>query len=151
MSKVVFIDRKKMQIYAILAAVIILAGAYIGRQQTRPAAAPPAESPQVVQLVTGEFKATSDDGKVMQSYVWNPGTVIVQKDKPVELRISGINGQSHPFVIEGLNISGEVQKGKTTIVRFTPTEEGIYPIICETHDIPSNGGPMVGYLVVQDD
>ncbi len=150
MSKVVFIDRKKMQFYAILAAVIILAGAYIGWQQTRPASAPAAEGAQVVQLVTGEFKATTDDGKMLESYVWNPGTVVVQKDRPVELRISGINGQSHPFIIEGLNISGEVHKGKTTTVRFTPTEEGIYPIICETHNVPSNGGPMVGYLVVED-
>jgi heme/copper-type cytochrome/quinol oxidase subunit 2 len=148
MSKIVFIDRKKMQLYIILAAVIIMAGAYIGWQQSRPASAPPADEPQVIHLVTGEFRGTTDDGKTIESYVWNPGTVFVEKDRPVELRISGINGQTHPFVIEGLDISGEVQKGKTTIVRFTPTKEGIFRIICETHNHPANGGPMVGYLVV---
>jgi len=147
-SKIIWIERRKLQMYGILAAVLILAGAYIGWQQTRPASAPPAEGPQVIHLVTGEFRGTTDDGKTIETYVWNPGTIVVKKDRPVELRISGINGQSHPFVIEGLNISGEVQKGKTTIVRFTPDKEGIFPIICETHNHPGNGGPMVGYLVV---
>jgi heme/copper-type cytochrome/quinol oxidase subunit 2 len=152
MSKVVFIERKKMQLYAILAVAVILAGSYIGWQQSKPAAATvpdPGAAPQVIQLVTGEFKATSESGKDLESYIWSPGTVVVKKGQPVELRISGINGQSHPFIIEGLNISGEVHKGKTTVVRFTPAAAGIYPIICQTHDVPTNGGPMVGYLVVQ--
>lgn len=153
MSRVVFIDRKKMQMYAVLAAVVILAGAYIGWQQSKPASSAPApaaaDGPRVIQLVTGEFNATSDSGKKLESYRWDPGTIVVKKGEAVELRISGINGQSHPFVIEGLNVTGEVRKGKTTVVRFTPMEEGIYPIICQTHDVPANGGPMVGYLVVQ--
>ncbi|WP_123039331.1 cupredoxin domain-containing protein [Cohnella candidum] len=152
MSKVVFIERRKMQLYAFLAVAVILAGAYVGWQQSKPAAATaPAASDQkqVFQLVTGEFKATSDNGKELESYRWDPGTVVVKKNQPVELRITGINGQSHPFVIEGLNISGEVHKGKTTTIRFTPTAAGIYPIVCQTHDVPQNGGPMVGYIVVQ--
>ncbi|MBW5449410.1 hypothetical protein GE107_25620 [Cohnella sp. CFH 77786] len=151
MSKVVFVDRKKMQLYALLAVAVILAGAYVGWQQSKPASAPSAvsEAPQVFQLVTGEFRATSSSGKELESYRWDPGTIVVQKNRPVELRISGINGQSHPFVIEGLNVKGVVNKGKTAIVRFTPTEAGIYPIVCQTHDVPANGGPMVGYLVVQ--
>jgi heme/copper-type cytochrome/quinol oxidase subunit 2 len=155
MSKVVFIDRKKMQLYAFLAVAVILAGAYIGWQQSKSASSAPApaaadaEGIQVRQLVTGEFTSKSDSGKVLESYRWDPGTIIVKRDVPVELRISGVSGQSHPFVIEGLNISGEVHKGKTTIVRFTPKTAGTYPIICETHNDPSKGIPMVGYLVVQ--
>ena len=152
MSKVVFIDRKKMQLYALLAVVVVLVGAYIGWQQSRPAAdAASAASggPRVIHLVTGEYKATAEDGKVLESYRWDPGTIILRKDEPVELRITGINGQAHPFVIEGLNIRGEVRKGKTTVVNFTPKTAGIYPIICQTHVELAKGGPMVGYLVVQ--
>jgi len=153
MSKVVFIDRKKMQMYVLLAVAVILIGAYIGWQQSRPAAGAAAmataDSPRIIQLVTGEFSATGADGKVLESYRWDPGTIILKKGEAVELRITGINGQSHPFVIEGLDIKGEVHKGKTTVVSFTPKEAGIYPIVCQTHNEPSKGGPMVGYLVVQ--
>jgi heme/copper-type cytochrome/quinol oxidase subunit 2 len=148
MSKIVILNRKKIQFYSILALVVILAGAYIGWQQSKPAIALTGENTQVIQLVTGEFTAM-DSGKKLESYNFYPGTVVVHKNQPVELRITGINGQSHPFVIEGLNISGEVHKGKTTIVKFTPKEAGVYSIICQTHAEPQNGGPMVGYLVVQ--
>lgn len=149
MSKIVILSRKKIQFYTIMAAVVILAGAYIGWQQTKPAMAPASDTTRVIQLVTGEFTATSDSGKKLESYRWDPGTVFVRKGESVELRISGINGQSHPFIIEGLGISGEVRKGKTTIVHFTPKEAGIYPIICQTHNDPKTSIPMVGYLVVQ--
>jgi heme/copper-type cytochrome/quinol oxidase subunit 2 len=152
MSRIVLINRKKVQAYALLAVVVILAGAYLGWQNAQPASSAPvpgSDGPRVIQLVTGEFKAVSDSGVQLESYRWDPGTVVVRKGEAVELRISGINGQSHPFVIEGLNISGEVHKGKTTVIHFTPKEAGIYPIVCQTHDVPKNGGPMVGYLVVQ--
>jgi plastocyanin len=149
MSKIVILNRKKIQFYTIIAAIVILAGAYIGWQQSKPALAPAGENARVIQLVTGVFSATSDSGKKLESYRFDPGTVVVKKGELVELRISGINGQSHPFVIEGLGISGEIHKGKTTIVRFTPKEAGIYTIVCQTHSQPQDGGPMVGYLVVQ--
>lgn len=155
MSKIVILNRKKIQLYTVIAAVVILAGAYIGWQQSKPALAPVGDSAnanttaKVIQLVTGEFTATSDSGKKLETYLFYPGTVVVQKGEPVELRISGINGQSHPFVIEGLNVSGEINKGKTTIVRFTPKEAGTYTIVCQTHADSKTGGPMVGYIVVQ--
>jgi heme/copper-type cytochrome/quinol oxidase subunit 2 len=149
MSRIVILSRKKIQFYTIMAAVVILAGAYIGWQQSKPALSSAGNNTRVIQLVTGEFTALSDSGQKLESYRWDPGTVVVKKGEHVELRISGINGQSHPFVIEGLNISGEVHKGKTTIVRFTPKDEGIYAIVCQTHADPKSGGPMVGYLVVQ--
>ncbi|TJY38506.1 hypothetical protein E5161_20195 [Cohnella pontilimi] len=154
MSKIVLINRKKMQAYALLAVAVILAGAYIGWQNAKPASSAPVFAatngkPRVIELVTGEFKSMADNGQQLESYRWDPGTVILRKGETVELRINGVNGQSHPFVIEGLNISGKVVKGKTTTVTFTPMQAGIYPIVCQTHDVPKNGGPMVGYLVVQ--
>ncbi|WP_027094511.1 cupredoxin domain-containing protein [Cohnella thermotolerans] len=149
MSKVVFISKRRVQWYIILAAAVILAGAYVGWHQTRAATAPVAEGAQVVQLVTGEFTATTTGGKQLESYVFSPGTIVVNKNQEVELRITGVSGQSHPFVIEGLDVKGEVKKGKTTVVKFTPTAAGIYPIVCTTHSDPQTSIPMVGYLVVQ--
>jgi plastocyanin len=149
MSKVVFISKKRIQWYILLAAAVIVAGAYVGWHQTKAASAPVSQEPQVRNIVTGEFRSTSSSGKEIESYVFSPGTVVVKKGIPVELRITGVNGQSHPFVIEGLNLTGEVQKGKTTVIRFTPEAAGIYPIVCTTHNDPANGVPMVGYIVVQ--
>ncbi|BBI35277.1 cupredoxin domain-containing protein [Cohnella abietis] len=153
MSKIVILSRKKIQFYSIIAAVVILAGAYIGWQQSKPAGTPvknvSGEGTQVLQLVTGKFTAVADNGKNLEAYLFYPGTVVANKGQPVELRITGINGQSHRFEIEGLNISGEVHKGKTTIIRFTPKEAGVYSIVCQTHGDSKSGGPMVGYIVVQ--
>ncbi|GIO11249.1 hypothetical protein J19TS2_08040 [Cohnella xylanilytica] len=149
MSKVVFISKRRVQWYIVLAAAVIVAGAYVGWQQTRAASAPVAEGTQVFQLVTGEFNATTTGGKQLESYVFSPGTIVANKNQEVELRITGVSGQSHPFVIEGLGVQGKVTKGKTTVVRFTPTEAGIYPIVCTTHSDPNTSIPMVGYLVVQ--
>lgn len=148
MSKVVFISKKRAQWYIILAAAVILAGSYVTWQQTRAASAPFAE-PQVVQMVVGEFSSTASGGKQLESYVFSPGTITVHKNQPVELRITGVSGQSHPFVIQGLdNVSGTVSKGKTTVVTFTPTKAGTYPIVCTTHSDPQTSIPMVGYLYV---
>lgn len=149
MNKVVILSRKKIQFYAIAAVIVVIAVSLIGWRQTRPASAPAIDGTQVYQLVTGEFNATTDSGDKLESYGFHPGVIIVKKGSPVELRITGINGQAHPFVIEGLGITGEVRKGKTTIVRFTPKEAGTYSIVCQTHNDSKSGGPMVGYLIVQ--
>ncbi|MFC5468618.1 cupredoxin domain-containing protein [Cohnella suwonensis] len=148
MSKIVILNRKKIQLYAVIAAVVILAGAYIGWQQTKTTAANvSSDAPQVLQMVTGEFTAMLD-GKKIESYQFAPSSVYAKKGQPVELRISGVNGQSHPFVIEGQGIKGTINKGKTTVVRFTPKEAGVFAIVCQTHADPKDGGPMVGYLIV---
>ncbi|RUS42067.1 cupredoxin domain-containing protein [Cohnella sp. AR92] len=155
MSKVVFISKKRVQWYLILALVVIIAGVYFGWQQSKPATATVGDgSAQVFNLVTGEFTTETSSGKQLEAYVWAPSTIIVKKGVPVQLRITGVSGQSHPFVIEGLTsdgqqIKGDVQKGKTTVVSFTPEEAGTYPIVCTTHSDPATSIPMVGYLVVQ--
>ncbi|MBB6638481.1 cupredoxin domain-containing protein [Cohnella thailandensis] len=149
MSKVVFISKKRAQWYLVLALVVIIAGVYIGWQQNKPAMATLDDSgTQVFNLVTGEFTSTVN-GKQLEAYVFAPSTIPVKKGVPVELRITGVSGQSHPFVIEGLDIEGTVQKGKTTVVNFTPKEAGTYSIVCTTHSDPQTSIPMVGYLVVQ--
>jgi plastocyanin len=145
MNRVVFISKRRLQWYLILAVAVVLTGAYVGWQQSKPTTAPIGNGPQVKQVQTVEFMTTDASGKQQEAYRFDPGTIVVQKGVEVELRLTGTNGDSHPFVIQGLGVSAEVAKGKTTIVKFTPKQAGTYPIVCTTHTDP----PMVGYIVVQ--
>nr|WP_233531483.1 cupredoxin domain-containing protein [Paenibacillus alkalitolerans] len=117
------------------------------RSQAVPADAMPV-SERVIHMVTGEFKTITKDGEELEAYRWDPGTVFVNKGENVKLVLLGVNGENHPFVIEGLNIQGSVTKGKETIVNFHASKEGIFRIICLAHPDASNNGPMIGYIVV---
>ncbi|WP_127495648.1 cupredoxin domain-containing protein [Paenibacillus glycanilyticus] len=147
MPRVFIINKKHVQLFAFALLIILLAAVYFSWDRARTASSQPTKV-QTFQLVTGEFSTTTEDGKKLEVYRWDPGTVSLRKGEPVELRISGVNGSSHPFVIEGLGIKGEVKKGQTTVVRFTPEQAGTYPIICQVHTDMNNGGPMVGYIEV---
>ncbi|NQD67009.1 hypothetical protein HP456_13925 [Bacillus haikouensis] len=103
---------------------------------------------QKFELVTGEFKTHNAEGEEIETYRWDPGTIVVEKDKAVQLRIHGVNGESHPFYIEGTNVKGTVKKGEETIVDVTFSKEGTYRLICESHHSMKNNGPMIGYIIV---
>lgn len=103
---------------------------------------------RTIHMVTGEFSATTSEGTKIEAYRWDPGTLFINKGEEVELHIYGINGKSHPFVIEGLNVKGEVKQGEETVVSFTADKEGIYRMICLEHPDRANKGPMIAYLVV---
>ncbi|MFC5652821.1 cupredoxin domain-containing protein [Paenibacillus solisilvae] len=148
MSKIFIVSRKQLRLFSILLLVVIIAAACLKWNQSRAASALPQET-RIFQLVTGEFSSTTDDGKEIEVYRWDPGSITVHQGDHVELHITGVNGKSHPFVIEELGIKGEVTKGKTTIVRFTATAKGTFPIVCLTHTTMEHGGPMVGYIYVQ--
>jgi plastocyanin len=105
---------------------------------------------RTIHLVTGEFKSTASDGKQIEAYRWDPGTIYIRKGERVKLSIWGVNGESHPFIIEGMNVRGEVKKGKETVVSLKPEKEGVYRIICLTHPDIAHSGPMIGYIVVED-
>lgn len=147
MSRVWIIKRKHLFLAA-AALLLLLSGLlYMNRGSIVPTAAEPTAE-RTIHMVTGEFKSTTADGKTIEAYRWDPGTVVVQKGERIKLSIYGVNGQSHPFLIEGLNISGEVTKGKETVVHFTANQEGTYRIICLTHTDIAHSGPMIGYIVV---
>lgn len=148
MSKVFIVSKRQIQLFIVVTALIILTGVYLSWDRSREAGGQALEA-RVIQLVTGEYKTHTNDGKELEVYRWDPGTIIVNKGEPIELHINGVNGNSHPFVVEGLGIRDEVTKGKTTIVRFTAEKAGTYPILCLTHTEMNHGGPMVGYIVVQ--
>ncbi|MFE8694805.1 cupredoxin domain-containing protein [Cytobacillus sp. FJAT-53684] len=101
-----------------------------------------------IHMVTGEFKATLSDGKEIESYRWDPGTIFVAKGEKVKLMISGVNGTEHPFSIEGTDINGVVKKGEETIVPLQFKKEGVYRLICHTHHDKNENGPMIAYIVV---
>lgn len=100
-----------------------------------------------IHMVTGEFKAKMKDGTEMESYRWDPGTIFLNKGENVNLYINGINGEEHPFYIEGTNINGNVKKGEEVVVPLRFNQAGTYRLICKTHDEKSPH-PMIAYIVV---
>jgi plastocyanin len=102
----------------------------------------------VINMVTGEFKSETEDGKEIEAYRWDPGTIYVPKGKNITLSIYGVNGKEHPFIIEGTDIKGTVKKGEETLIPLRFDEEGTYRLICLTHQDISHNGPMIAYIVV---
>ncbi|WP_307335763.1 cupredoxin domain-containing protein [Metabacillus malikii] len=97
-------------------------------------------------MVTGEFSTTTKDGEKIEAYRFDPGTIIVPKGEKVTLHIFGVNGEEHPFYIEGADIRGIVKKGEETTVPLYFKEEGTYKLICDAHS--QNGTKMIAYIVV---
>ncbi|BFT69341.1 hypothetical protein PAENIP36_07830 [Paenibacillus sp. P36] len=147
MSQVWIVKRKHLYLAAVILLLLLSGVLYMNRGKIIPTLAEPTPE-RTIHMVVGEFKSTTKDGKTIEVYRWDPGTVVIQKGERIKLSIYGVNGESHPFLIEGLNISGEVKKGKETIVHFTADQEGTYRIICMTHADMAHNGPMIGYLVV---
>jgi plastocyanin len=69
----------------------------------------------------------------VSTYRWDPGTIVVNQGDRVTLEIVGINGDEHPFTIEGYWISEVVRRGRITRLTFTADKAGIFKIICRKH------------------
>jgi len=69
----------------------------------------------------------------VSTYRWDPGTIVVNQGDRVTLEIIGINGNEHPFTIEGYWLTGVVRRGQLTRLTFTADKPGIFKIICRTH------------------
>lgn len=102
-----------------------------------------------IDMVTGEFSTTTADGKKIEAYRWDPGTIIIPQDEDVTLNIFGVNGDEHPFYIEGTDIKGTVKKGEKTAISLHFKEEGSYRLICDTHSHKGQHIPMVAYIIVE--
>lgn len=146
-SRVVMVRR--WQLFALAAGICMVAVMTIfwDRGETRATDAMPVGE-RVIHMVTGEYSTTTKDGQEIEAYRWDPGTVFVNKGENVKLKILGVNGNEHPFVIEGMDIQGIVKKGEETVVSFHASKEGIYRMICTTHPDSANNGPMIGYIVI---
>ncbi len=80
------------------------------------------------------LKEPNADGRwEVETYRFEPGTSIVNQGDVVTLEIVGINGEEHPFTIEGYNLSGVVKRGQITRVTFTADKAGIFRITCGAH------------------
>jgi len=101
-----------------------------------------------IQMITTEFSTKTDDGKEIEAYRWDPGTIVVPQGKEISISIYGVNGKEHPFYIEGTDYKGTVQKGKETIINVKFDKEGTYRLICTTHATIDSNGPMIGYIIV---
>ncbi|WP_453996452.1 hypothetical protein [Bacillus nitroreducens] len=145
-----FVVIKKSWIVTVLVAAMVLIGGWIWlKPEIIPTIAPlAAKDDVVIHITTGELKSKTDDGREIESYFWNPGTVYVPQDKEVTFKIFGVNGKEHSFYIEGTDIKGTVKKGEEITVNTTFKEEGMYRIICLNHSDINNNGPMIGYIVV---
>lgn len=109
----------------------------------------PSEAGRVIHMVTGEFASKTEDGKELEAYRWDPGTIMVDKGEAFTLSISGVNGKEHPFHIEGTDVKGVVKQGEETLVDLKFDKKGVYRLICETHMDMASHGPMIAYIVVR--
>lgn len=149
MSRIIVLQRRHLWLAGL--ALVALAGGlllyWVKGSNGYPVGGQP-EGPRSIHLITTEAKSVLADGTVLEAYRWDPGTVFVEKGETVNLVLYGINGESHPFYIEGTGIKGEVRRGKETTVTFQASREGVYRLICLTHPDKNHGGPMIGYIVV---
>lgn len=151
MSKFIVITRKQIMLVLAVAVAAMAAWVYFassGAEGVDQPVVSSAAKERVIHLVAGEFSATTEDGRKLEAYRWDPGTILVKKGEQVKLSIRGINGHNHPFIIEGTDIKGEVKQGKETVVNFTAKEEGVYRLICLAHPDASTNGPMIAYIIV---
>ena len=73
---------------------------------------------------------------VLDSYSYQPGHLIVEKGKPVELTLKSVTTLTpHNFIIKdpagSLSVEQDVGAGKTGLVKFTPMQTGTFPIYCD--------------------
>jgi len=143
------VRKRVLYIVGFIALLAIIGSLWMSlKQDATPAIGQQNETIREIHLVTGEFKASMEDGKEIEAYRWDPGTIFVEKGEKVRLKILGVNGKEHPFIIEGTDIKGIVKKGEETVVPLEFDKEGTYRLICLTHPSAENSGPMIAYIVV---
>ena len=72
----------------------------------------------------------------LDSYSYQPAHLVVEAGKPVELTLTSVTILvPHNFIIKdpagSLTVEHDVGAGKTSVVTFTPTRPGIFPIYCD--------------------
>lgn len=147
-----FITLKKETVLLFFAVIILGVGATVWFLQ-EPDAVPvftqvADENVREIDMITAEFKTKTNDGKDVTIQRWDPGTVYLEKDEKVNLYITVVNDEDHPFYIEGTNIHGIAKKGEQTLVPLQFDKEGTYRLICETHAHRDHTVPMIAYIVV---
>lgn len=148
MMQFVVLKRRSIVLFALIIATVAASSFWLFFSKDAVTTTAQSEQLREIHLVTTEFKTKTEDGKEIEAYRWDPGTVYVGKDEKVLLRLYGINGHEHPFIIEGTDIKGVVKKGEETTVELQLKEEGVYRLVCLTHPDMGSNGPMIANIVV---
>lgn len=91
-----------------------------------------------------KLEAPNEDGDwVASTYMFLPSEITVVEGDSVSLEYFGVNGASHPVVIEGYDIEFEVNRGKLTTVEFVADTPGTFRIACTVHQPAMNGTLVV--------
>lgn len=148
MMQFIVLKRRSIMLFTLILATIAASSIWLLLSKDTISTVAQTEQLREIHLVTTEFKTKTEDGKEIEAYRWDPGTIYVGKDEKVLLRLYGINGHEHPFIIEGTDIKGVVKKGEETTVELQLKEEGVYRLVCLTHPDMGSNGPMVANIVV---
>lgn len=144
----IVLKRRSIMLFTLILATIAASSIWLLLSKDTISTVAQTEQLREIHLVTTEFKTKTEDGKEIEAYRWDPGTIYVGKNEKVLLRLYGINGHEHPFIIEGTDIKGVVKKGEETTVELQLKEEGVYRLVCLTHPDMGSNGPMVANIVV---
>ena len=80
------------------------------------------------------LKAPDDAGRwQVETYRFDPGTVVVNEGDTVTLEIIGINGREHPITVEGYGLSTVLKRGEVQRLNFVADKPGIFKIECSVH------------------
>jgi heme/copper-type cytochrome/quinol oxidase subunit 2 len=107
----------------------------------------PAPQTRDIHVFTVEYK-TTQAGKEVDVYRFDPGTIVVVKGEKIRLHIHGFNGKVHHFSLPQFGINGSVQKGKVATAEFEAKQTGTFELICHDHRSESQKGPMIAYVTV---
>jgi hypothetical protein len=110
------IKKETLLLFAVVSFIVVFSVWFFGKEGDSEVFNQSDNSIREIDMITAEFKTKTKDGKDIIAYRWDPGTVFLEKGEKVNLYISGVNGEDHPFYIEGTDIQGTVKKGEETIV-----------------------------------
>ena len=80
------------------------------------------------------LKPPDETGKwVVETYRFDPGTVVVNEGDTITLEIVGINGKEHPIRVEGYGVSTLLKRGEVQRLTFVVDKPGIFKIVCDIH------------------
>ena len=74
--------------------------------------------------------------------IWLPSSLMVHAGDEVEITLINKLDLPHGFKIEAFGIETVLQPTSQTTVRFTATNPGLYPFICQLHP-PHIGGEIL--------
>ena len=73
---------------------------------------------------------------ILDSYSYSPNHLVVENGKPVELTLTSVTTITpHNFIIKdaagSLSVEQDVGAGMTVMVRFAPTQPGLFSFFCD--------------------